>query len=65
MERRILSSALFAIARLDPPNLVAYFGLGLLLCAVYRWSGSVLTVWVGHALLNGGATFTLLFLGYQ
>jgi membrane protease YdiL (CAAX protease family) len=59
-----LSSGLFALARLDPWNLPAYFGLGMLLCAAYRWTGSLLAVWVGHALLNA-VMFTLLFCGYE
>jgi membrane protease YdiL (CAAX protease family) len=60
----LLSSGLFALARLDPGNLPAYFGLGMLLCAAYSWTGSLLAVWVGHALLNA-AMFTFLFCGYE
>jgi membrane protease YdiL (CAAX protease family) len=60
----LLSSGLFAAARLDPWNLVAYFGLGMLLCGAYRWTASVLAVWIGHTLLNG-AIFVLLFYGYE
>jgi membrane protease YdiL (CAAX protease family) len=60
----LFSSALFAIARLDAANLLAYFGLGLLLCAAYRWTGSVLAVWIAHALLNS-VMFVLLFCGYE
>jgi membrane protease YdiL (CAAX protease family) len=60
----LLSSALFALARLDPWNLLAYFGLGLLLCCVYRWTRSLLAVWIAHSLLNA-ALFVLLFCGYE
>jgi membrane protease YdiL (CAAX protease family) len=60
----LLSAALFALARLDPMNLPAYFGLGLLLCGVYRWTDSLLAVWIGHALLNV-AMFVMLFCGYE
>jgi membrane protease YdiL (CAAX protease family) len=59
-----LSSALFALARLDLWNLPAYFGLGMLLCGAYRWTGSLFAVWVGHSLLNV-AMFVLLFCGYE
>jgi membrane protease YdiL (CAAX protease family) len=60
----LLSSGLFAAARLDPWNLLAYFGLGMLLCGGFRWTGSVLAVWTGHALLNV-AIFVLLYRGYE
>lgn len=59
----LLSSILFALARFDLWNLPAYFGLGLLLCAVYRWTGSLLSAWIAHALLNA-AMFALLYCGY-
>ena len=60
----LLSSALFAAARLDPWNLVAYFGLGMLLCGTYRWTGSVLAVWIAHSLLNA-ILFVFLYCGYE
>jgi membrane protease YdiL (CAAX protease family) len=60
----LLSSGLFALARLDSWNLPAYFGLGMLLCGAYRWTGSLLAVWIGHALLNA-AMFVFLFCGYE
>ena len=60
----MVSSSLFAIARLDATNFAAYIGLGLLLCAAYRWTDSVLAVWVAHALLNA-AMFAFLFCGYE
>src|ERR1051325_392188 len=60
----LFSSALVALQRLEPLDVAAFFGLGLLLCAVYRWTGSLLAVWLGHALLNA-AMFVLLFCGYE
>jgi membrane protease YdiL (CAAX protease family) len=60
----LLSSGLFAVARLDLWNLPAYFGLGMLLCGAYRWTGSLLVVWVGHGLLNA-AMFGFLYCGYE
>lgn len=60
----LLSSAVFALARLDPWNIPAYFGLGMLLCWAFRRTESVLAVWTAHALLNAGM-FGLLFSGYE
>lgn len=59
-----LSSALFAIVRLDPWNMPAYFGLGMLLCAAYHRTGSLPTVWIAHAFLNA-VLFVFLFCGYE
>jgi uncharacterized protein len=60
----LLSAALFAVVRLDLWNLPAYFGLGLLLCAVVRWTGSLVSAWTAHGLLNA-AMFILLYFGYE
>jgi membrane protease YdiL (CAAX protease family) len=60
----VLSSGFFALARLDLWNLLAYFGLGMVLCGVYRWTGRLLAVWIAHALLNA-VMFAFLFCRYQ
>jgi membrane protease YdiL (CAAX protease family) len=60
----LVSSVLFALSRLDLVNFPAYVGLGLLLCAVYNRTGSLLAPLTTHVLLNA-AMFTLLFNGYQ
>ena len=39
-------------------------GLGLLLCGAYRWTDSLLVVWIGHGLLNA-VMFLLLVSGYE
>lgn len=59
-----VSSVLFALSRFDFVNFPAYVGLGLLLCGVYRCSGSLLAPWTTTTLLNL-SMFLLLFSGYQ
>jgi uncharacterized protein len=60
----LVSSLLFAVSRLDMINFPAYIGLGLLLCAVYHRTGSLLAPLTTHV-LNNGAMFVLLWSGYQ
>ena len=60
----LVSSVLFALSRLDLVNFPAYVGLGLLLCAVYHRTGSLLAPLTMHILLNA-AMFVMLFSGYQ
>ena len=60
----VLTSLLFAVVRLDPWNFVAYFGLGMLLCAAFRQSGSLAAIWIGHSLLNA-VLFIFLYCGYE
>ncbi len=63
-EGALVSSILFALSRLEFVNIPAYVGLGILLCAIYYWTGSLLAPWITHTLLNA-AMFLLLFSGYQ
>jgi len=60
----LVSSILFAVSRLDVGNFPAYIGLGLLLCALYRYSGSLLAPLTTHV-LNNAFMLMLLFSGYQ
>jgi len=60
----LVSSILFAVSRLDMVNFPAYVGLGLLLCAVYHYSGSLLAPLTTHV-LNNAAMLVLLASGYQ
>ncbi len=48
----LLSSALFALAHLEPALLAVLFVLALALCALYRRTGSLLPCFVAHATFN-------------
>jgi membrane protease YdiL (CAAX protease family) len=60
----LVSSTLFALSRLDVWNFLAYIGMGWLLGWFYLRTGSLLTSWTAHSLLNS-AMFALLYWGYQ
>ena len=48
----LLSSALFALAHLEPALLAVLFVLAIALCALYRRTGSLLPCFVAHATFN-------------
>lgn len=48
----LLSSALFALAHLEPAILAVLFVLAIALCALYRRTGSLLPCFVAHATFN-------------
>ncbi len=48
----LISSALFALAHLEPAILAVLFVLALALCALYRRTGSLLPCFVAHATFN-------------
>ncbi|HBI44614.1 MAG TPA: hypothetical protein DDY78_17455 [Planctomycetales bacterium] len=60
----LVSSTLFALSRLDAWNFPAYVGMGWLLGWFYLRTGSLLTSWTAHSLLNS-AMFALLYWGYR
>jgi uncharacterized protein len=47
-----ISSLIFAVGHLAPERIPAYFALGLVLCWVYRRSGSIVPVFLAHIAIN-------------
>ena len=58
-----LSSVLFALLHFSPVLVVALFALALVLCELYRRSGSLLTPFVAHATFNPLAVIALVLTG--
>ncbi|HYT92252.1 MAG TPA: CPBP family intramembrane glutamic endopeptidase [Gemmataceae bacterium] len=59
-----LSALVFAAARLDEVNFVAYLGIGLVLAALYRRGGSLVAPVAAQVFL-AAMMFALLFSGYH
>jgi membrane protease YdiL (CAAX protease family) len=59
----ILSSAVFALLHLEPVLLPALLLLAVALCALYRWSGSLLPPFVAHATFNSFTTILVILSG--
>ena len=57
----LASSAMFAPLHLEPLLLPALFVLAIILCALYRWTGSLLTSFMAHAAFNWFAVSILIF----
>lgn len=59
----IVSSAFFALLHLEPVLLPALLTLAVALCALFRWSGSLLPSFVAHATFNSFATALIILSG--
>ena len=59
----LISSALFALAHLEPTILVVLFVLAIALCALYRRTGSLLPCFVAHATFNSFAVLLIILSG--
>ena len=59
----IVSSVLFSLLHFSPVLVVALFVLALILCELYRRSGSLLPPFVAHATFNSFAVITLVLTG--
>jgi len=59
----LISSALFALAHLEPAILAVLFVLALALCALYRRTGSLLPCFVAHATFNSFAVLLIILNG--
>ena len=59
----LVSSAFFALLHLEPVLLPALLTLAIALCALFRWSGSLLPSFVAHATFNSFATLLIILSG--
>ena len=59
----VVSSAFFALLHLEPVLLPALLTLAIALCALFRWSGSLLPSFVAHATFNSFATTLIILSG--
>lgn len=59
----VLSSALFATLHFSPVLVIALFTLAVVLCELYRRSGSLLAPFVAHATFNSFAVIALVLTG--
>jgi membrane protease YdiL (CAAX protease family) len=59
----VVSSAFFALLHLEPVLLPALLTLAVALCALFRWSGSLLPSFVAHATFNSFATALIILSG--
>ncbi len=59
----IVSSSFFALLHLEPVLLPALLTLAVALCALFRWSGSLLPSFVAHATFNSFATVLIILSG--
>lgn len=59
----LVSSALFATLHLEPVLLPSLLILAVALCALFRWSGSLLPSFVAHATFNSFATSVIILSG--
>lgn len=59
----LVSSALFAALHLEPVLLPSLLILAVALCALFRWSGSLLPSFVAHATFNSFATSIIILSG--
>lgn len=58
-----VSSGFFALLHLEPVLLPALLTLSVALCALFRWSGSLLPSFVAHATFNSFATLLIVLSG--
>lgn len=59
----VVSSGFFALLHLEPVLLPALLTLAVALCALFRWSGSLLPSFVAHATFNSFATLLIVLSG--
>ena len=59
----LVSSAFFAALHLEPVLLPSLLILAVALCALFRWSGSLLPPFVAHATFNSFATLLIILSG--
>ena len=59
----VVSSGFFALLHLEPVLLPALLTLAVALCALFRWSGSLLPSFVAHATFNSFATLLIILSG--
>ena len=59
----VVSSGFFALLHLEPVLLPALLTLAVALCALFRWSGSLLPCFVAHATFNSFATTLIILSG--
>ncbi len=59
----LVSSAFFAALHLEPVLLPSLLILAIALCALFRWSGSLLPPFVAHATFNSFATLLIILSG--
>ena len=59
----LVSSAVFAALHLEPVLLAALLLLALALCALFRWSGSLLPSFIAHATFNSLAVLVIILSG--
>lgn len=59
----LVSSAVFAALHLEPVLLAALLLLALALCALFRWSGSLLPSFIAHATFNSLAVLLIILSG--
>ncbi|MGB3681696.1 MAG: CPBP family intramembrane glutamic endopeptidase [Rubrobacteraceae bacterium] len=59
----LASSGFFALLHLDPILLPTLITLAVALCALFRWSGSLLPSFVAHATFNSFATTLIILSG--
>lgn len=59
----LVSSAVFSALHLEPVLLPALLLLAVALCALFRWSGSLLPCFVAHATFNSFATLLIILSG--
>lgn len=59
MGAAVLTALFFGIMHMEPSNLFGLVGLGLLLAALYEWTGSLLAPMVAHGVYNA-VSFTML-----
>lgn len=59
----LFSSVLFALVHLEPTILPVLFVLGVILCALYRRTGSLLPCLVAHATFNSFAVLLIILSG--
>lgn len=59
----LLSSVLFSLLHFSPVLVVALFTLAIILCELFRRSGSLLTPFVAHATFNSFAVIALVLTG--
>lgn len=60
----LVSSGLWSLLHLEPVLLPAFVILGLILCALFRRTGSLLPPFVAHATFNSFATLLIILSGF-
>lgn len=59
----LVSSTSFALLHLEPVFLATLFVLAIILCALYRWTGSLFTSFVAHATFNSFTVLAIILAG--